>query len=131
MARWPRCVLLARVREGLGRAHALVRVLAPADYARLAGWLRERHGRVRQSLARSADGDEPRQPILLLRRRVPRHRHRRAARPRAGRHHRHLAGIYYGAQYGGSTTAILVNLPGESSSVVTAMDGYQMARQGK
>ncbi|MEN9688187.1 MAG: hypothetical protein RI998_184 [Pseudomonadota bacterium] len=42
-----------------------------------------------------------------------------------------LAGIYYGAQYGGSTTAILVNLPGESSSVVTAMDGYQMARQGR
>ena len=42
-----------------------------------------------------------------------------------------LAGIFYGAQYGGSTTAILVNLPGESSSVVTAMDGYQMARQGK
>ncbi|WP_395408007.1 tripartite tricarboxylate transporter permease [Pseudoduganella sp. UC29_106] len=41
-----------------------------------------------------------------------------------------LAGIYYGAQYGGSTTAILVNLPGESSSVVTAIDGYQMARQG-
>ncbi|WP_333844838.1 tripartite tricarboxylate transporter permease [Pelomicrobium sp.] len=42
-----------------------------------------------------------------------------------------LAGIYYGAQYGGSTTAILVNLPGESGSVVTALDGYQMARQGK
>jgi putative tricarboxylic transport membrane protein len=42
-----------------------------------------------------------------------------------------LAGIYYGAQYGGSTTAILVNLPGESSSVVTALDGYQLARQGK
>ena len=42
-----------------------------------------------------------------------------------------LAGIYYGAQYGGSTTAILVNLPGESSSVVTALDGYQMARQGR
>ncbi len=41
-----------------------------------------------------------------------------------------LAGIYYGAQYGGSTTAILVNLPGESSSVVTAIDGYQMARKG-
>ena len=41
-----------------------------------------------------------------------------------------LAGIYYGAQYGGSTTAILVNLPGETSSVVTALDGYQMARQG-
>ena len=40
-----------------------------------------------------------------------------------------LAGIYYGAQYGGSTTAILVNLPGESSSVVTCIDGYQMARQ--
>jgi len=38
-----------------------------------------------------------------------------------------LAGIYYGAQYGGSTTAILVNLPGEASSVVTALDGYQMA----
>ena len=42
-----------------------------------------------------------------------------------------LAGIYYGAQYGGSTTAILVNLPGETSSVVTALDGYQMARQGR
>ncbi|MEP9348827.1 tripartite tricarboxylate transporter permease [Xanthobacter sp. KR7-225] len=42
-----------------------------------------------------------------------------------------LAGIYYGAQYGGSTTAILVNLPGETSSVVTAIDGYQMARQGR
>ena len=42
-----------------------------------------------------------------------------------------LAGIYYGAQYGGSTTAILVNLPGEVSSVVTCLDGYQMARQGK
>ncbi len=42
-----------------------------------------------------------------------------------------LAGIYYGAQYGGSTTAILVNLPGESSSVVTALDGYRMARQGR
>ena len=42
-----------------------------------------------------------------------------------------LAGIYYGAQYGGSTSAILVNLPGESSSVVTCLDGYQMARQGR
>jgi len=42
-----------------------------------------------------------------------------------------LAGIYYGAQYGGSTTAILVNLPGESGSVVTTLDGYQMARQGR
>ncbi len=42
-----------------------------------------------------------------------------------------LAGIYYGAQYGGSTTAILVNLPGESSSVVTCIDGYQMARNGR
>jgi putative tricarboxylic transport membrane protein len=42
-----------------------------------------------------------------------------------------LAGIYYGAQYGGSTTAILVNLPGESSSVVTCLDGYQMARNGR
>jgi len=42
-----------------------------------------------------------------------------------------LAGIYYGAQYGGSTTAILVNLPGEASSVVTALDGYQMARKGR
>ncbi len=41
-----------------------------------------------------------------------------------------LAGIYYGAQYGGSTTAILVNLPGESSSVVTCLDGYQMAQTG-
>ena len=42
-----------------------------------------------------------------------------------------LAGIYYGAQYGGSTTAILVNLPGETSSVVTVIDGYQMARRGR
>ncbi len=42
-----------------------------------------------------------------------------------------LAGIYYGAQYGGSTTAILVNIPGESSSVVTCLDGHAMARQGR
>ena len=42
-----------------------------------------------------------------------------------------LAGIYYGAQYGGSTTAILVNLPGESSAVVTTLDGHQMAKQGR
>jgi putative tricarboxylic transport membrane protein len=42
-----------------------------------------------------------------------------------------LAGIYYGAQYGGSTTAILLNLPGEASSVVTAIDGHQIARRGK
>jgi putative tricarboxylic transport membrane protein len=42
-----------------------------------------------------------------------------------------LAGIYYGAQYGGSTTSILVNIPGESSSIVTCLDGYQMARKGR
>jgi putative tricarboxylic transport membrane protein len=42
-----------------------------------------------------------------------------------------LAGIYYGSQYGGSTTSILINVPGEASSVVTAIDGYQMARQGR
>src|SRR6187401_3036712 len=42
-----------------------------------------------------------------------------------------LAGIYYGAQYGGSTTAILVNIPGEASSVVTTLDGHQMARRGR
>ena len=42
-----------------------------------------------------------------------------------------LAGIYYGAQYGGSTTSILINIPGESSSVVTCIDGYQMARKGR
>jgi TctA family transporter len=42
-----------------------------------------------------------------------------------------LAGIYYGAQYGGSTTAILVRLPGEASAVMTSLDGYQMARQGR
>lgn len=42
-----------------------------------------------------------------------------------------LAGIYYGAQYGGSTTAILINVPGESSAVVTVIDGYQMARRGR
>jgi TctA family transporter len=42
-----------------------------------------------------------------------------------------LAGIYYGAQYGGSTTAVLINLPGEASSAVTAIDGHQMAKQGR
>ena len=42
-----------------------------------------------------------------------------------------LAGIYYGSQYGGSTTAILLNIPGETASVVTAIDGYQMARRGR
>ena len=42
-----------------------------------------------------------------------------------------LAGIYYGAKYGGSTTAILLNVPGESASVVTCLDGYQMARNGR
>ncbi len=42
-----------------------------------------------------------------------------------------LAGIYYGAQYGGSTTSILVNLPGEASSIVTTIDGYQMALRGR
>ena len=42
-----------------------------------------------------------------------------------------LSGIYYGSQYGGSTTSILVNVPGEAASVVTALDGYQMARQGR
>src|SRR4026208_1169246 len=42
-----------------------------------------------------------------------------------------LAGIFYGARYGGSTTSILLNIPGESSSVVTCLDGYQMARHGR
>jgi putative tricarboxylic transport membrane protein len=42
-----------------------------------------------------------------------------------------LSGIYYGAQYGGSTTSILLNIPGEASSVITCLDGYQMARQGR
>jgi len=42
-----------------------------------------------------------------------------------------LAGIYYGAMYGGSTTSILVNVPGEAASVITCLDGYQMARQGR
>jgi len=42
-----------------------------------------------------------------------------------------LAGVYYGAMYGGSTTSILVNIPGEAASVVTCLDGYQMARQGR
>jgi len=42
-----------------------------------------------------------------------------------------LAGIYYGSMYGGSTTSILVNVPGEAASVVTAIDGYQMAKQGR
>src|SRR5262245_60347729 len=42
-----------------------------------------------------------------------------------------LAGIYYGSMYGGSTTSILVNVPGEAASVVTAIDGYQMARRGR
>ena len=42
-----------------------------------------------------------------------------------------MAGVYYGAQYGGSTTSILLNIPGEASSVVTCLDGYQMARKGR
>jgi putative tricarboxylic transport membrane protein len=42
-----------------------------------------------------------------------------------------LAGVYYGAQYGGSTTSILVNIPGEASSIITCLDGYQMARKGR
>src|SRR6185436_19566926 len=42
-----------------------------------------------------------------------------------------LAGIYYGAKYGGSTTAILLNVPGESASIVTCLDGYQMAKKGR
>ena len=42
-----------------------------------------------------------------------------------------LAGIYYGSQYGGSTTSILINTPGESSSVMTCLDGYAMAKQGR
>src|SRR5512146_1413172 len=42
-----------------------------------------------------------------------------------------LAGIYYGAMYGGSTTSILINIPGEAASVVTCLDGYQMARKGR
>src|ERR1700683_3905991 len=42
-----------------------------------------------------------------------------------------LAGIYYGAQYGGSTTSILINIPGESSSVMTTLDGHQMAKKGR
>src|SRR5262245_57211165 len=42
-----------------------------------------------------------------------------------------LAGIYYGAQYGGSTTSILVNIPGEATAVVTCLDGHQMAKQGR
>src|SRR5512143_2240418 len=42
-----------------------------------------------------------------------------------------LAGIYYGAMYGGSTTSILVNIPGEAASVITCIDGYQMARTGR
>ena len=42
-----------------------------------------------------------------------------------------LAGIYYGAQYGGSTTSILLNIPGEATSVITCLDGYKMAQQGR
>ena len=42
-----------------------------------------------------------------------------------------LAGIYYGAMFGGSTTSILMNIPGESASIVTCLDGYQMTRKGR
>ncbi|RPJ43828.1 MAG: tripartite tricarboxylate transporter permease, partial [Deltaproteobacteria bacterium] len=42
-----------------------------------------------------------------------------------------LAGIYYGTQYGGSTTSILLNIPGEASSVVTCLEGYEMAKKGQ
>ncbi len=85
---------------------------------------------------------------LLLHRRGDRHGHRRSFGDRADGDNRHavadhpslllpvgalimLAGIYYAREYGGSTTAILVNLPGEASSVVTTLDGYQLAQQGK
>ena len=89
-------------------------------------------------------GPEPR---LLLRRRGARHADRRAARHRPAHHDRllfpitfylpplpaliMLAGIYYGAQYGGAITSILLNLPGETASAVTCLDGYPMARQGR
>ena len=89
-----------------------------------------------------------REPVVLPDRRAARHADRRAAGHRPHRDHRDaaadhlparqpvsslimLAGIYYGAQYGGSTTAILINMPGETSSAVTAIDGYQMARKGR
>ena len=87
------------------------------------------------------------EPDVLLYRLLSRHADWRVARHRPGCDDRDalpitfnlpptpalimLAGIYYGASYGGSTTAILVNLPGESSSVVTCIDGYQMGRQGR
>ena len=105
-------------------------------------------GSPRQSRPRLRGRAHAGEPALLLHRRAARHADRRAAR-----HRRRsatiamllpitfalapvaslimLAGIYYGAQYGGSTTAILINLPGEASSAVTAIDGYQMARQGR
>ena len=86
--------------------------------------------------------------IFGLRRRcAARHAGRSPARHRPDRHHCLLlpfsvgidvtaaiimfAGIYYGAQYGGSTTSILLNVPGEASSVVTCLDGYAMAKKGR
>ncbi len=101
---------------------------------------------------RSMDGFQtaltPDEPLLRRDRRAPRHRRRRAAghRPGHGRGpaaagHLHawtptsaiimFAGIYYGGMYGGSTTSILLNTPGESSSVVTAIEGNKMAKSGR
>ena len=90
----------------------------------------------------------PGEPALLPGRRHARHAGRRAAGHRAGHHHRDaaaadlqdagrsaslimLSGIYYGAHHAGSTTAIMLNMPGEPSSVVICLDGHPMARQGR
>ena len=90
---------------------------------------------------------DSRQPLRVLRGRHDRHVDRCTARTRPGRNNGHplpltfamgptpaiimLCGIFYGAQYGGSTTSILVNIPGEVGSIVTCLDGYQMARKGR
>ena len=86
-------------------------------------------------------------PALRPRRLHAGHADRRAARPgtggrhrdpdpahlqaRSDRRHHHAAAIYYGAMYGGTITSVLINVPGEAASVVTCIDGYQMARQGR
>jgi len=90
---------------------------------------------------------DPGQPFGVLHGRHGRHVHRCPSRDWSDGHNGHLApthlsmgptaaiimlaGIFYGAQYGGSTTSILVNIPGEIGSIVTCLDGYQMARKGR
>ena len=123
--------------------------VAAADTARSASETSETHGNHHRQPDASASRSRSSPDVLLVR--VPRlrgrHAGRHAARHRPARRHQHpaagdvrarrhqavimLAGIYYGSQYGGSTTSILMRIPGEASSVMTCIDGYAMAQKGR